>query len=79
MSTSCHQFLSELAGSGFVVSFAEGAFANGGFWFGAEVCAHDSPVSLLPTFGTDPDGSVWDVGAIVKWRWYISVRLSYMV
>jgi len=72
MSTSCHQFFPEFAGSGFVVFFAEGTFANGGFWFGGGVCAHDSPVSLLSTFATDFDGSVWNVGVIIKWWWHVS-------
>jgi len=61
------------------VSFAESEFTNGGFWFRGEVCAHDSPMSLLSIFGTDSDGSVWDVGAIVKWRWYIFVGLLHMI
>ena len=62
-----------------MVSFAEGTFPNGGFWFGGDVCAQDYPISLLYTFGTDSDGSVWDVGAIVKWRWHVFVALLYVI
>ena len=79
MSTSCYQFLFEFAGSGFVVSFAEGTFANGGFWFGGKVCAHDSPVSLMSTFCIYSNGGVWNVGTIVEWRWHVFVFLLHMV
>jgi len=79
MTTTCHQFPFKLTIIGFVVSYAEGTSANGGFWFGSEVCAHHSVVSLLSTFGTDFEGSVLDVGTMVKWWWHIIMGLWHMV
>jgi len=79
MTTASHQFFSELAYIGFVVSFAEGTFPNSRFWLGDRVGAHDSQMSFLSTFGTDSDSSVWDVGTIVEWRWHVFVGLLHMV
>ena len=66
ITTSCYQLFPMFASIGFVVFFVEGAFLIARFWFGGEVWAHDSLVSLLSTFGTDSDGGMWNVGAIVN-------------
>jgi len=79
MATASHQLSPELAYVGFVVSFAEGTFANCGLNFGGRVDTRDSPMSYLSKFGTDSNTGVWDVGAIVKWRWHVSVGLLPMV
>jgi len=36
-------------------------------------------MSILSTFGTDSDGDMWDIGAIIIYRWHIFIGLLFIV